>query len=85
MHPEQLKELIVTGIKEELKELFSQLTPTKKEDKLLTIKEVCKMLQCSKTTLWHWENKELLLPVRIGRNVRYHKCDVEIFINSKKH
>lgn len=84
LHPEQLKDLIVTGIKEELKEFFLQLKPQDNKDELLTRKEVCNLLQCSMTTLWHWDNKDLLKPVRIGRNVRYHKSDVDDFINSKK-
>ncbi|MEY8849700.1 helix-turn-helix transcriptional regulator [Psychroserpens sp. XS_ASV72] len=83
VNPDQLKDLIVEGIREEFKELISQLTPQKNQEELLTRKEVCTILQCSMTTLWHWDNKDLLKPVRIGRNVRYRKSDVDVFINSK--
>lgn len=83
LHPDQLKDLIVAGIREEFKELISQLTPQKNQEELLTRKEVCTILQCSMTTLWHWENRGLLCPIRIGRNVRYRKSEVESFIKSK--
>ena len=84
LHPEQLKDLIVAGIRDEFKELLSQLKPQNKKDELLTRKEVCNLLQCSMTTLWHWNNKDILKPIRIGRNVRYRRSDLEAFINSKK-
>ncbi|MEZ4801295.1 MAG: helix-turn-helix domain-containing protein [Gelidibacter sp.] len=83
VNPDQLKDLIVAGIKEEFTELISQLIPQKKQEELLTRKEVCTILQCSMTTLWHWENRGLLCPIRIGRNVRYRKSEVESFIKSK--
>lgn len=83
LHPDQLKDLIVAGIREEFKELISQLTPQKNQEELLTRKEVCAILQCSMTTLWHWSNKGILTPIRTGRNVRYLKSDIENFINSK--
>ncbi len=84
VNPNQLKDLIVAGIREEFKELISQLTPQKNQEELLTRKEVCTILQCSMTTLWHWNNKGILIPIRTGRNVRYLKSDIENFINSKK-
>lgn len=83
VNPEQLTDLIVTGIKEELKQLLSIKSQPIKENELLTIKEVCKILQCSKTTLWNWDNKGILVPIRTGRMVRYKKSEIENFINSK--
>ncbi len=81
--PEQLSELIISGIRDELQKLKENFTPNKVDDELLTKKQVCKMLQCSAVTLWHWENKEILIPTRTGRLVRYKKNDIEKFINSK--
>ncbi|MCB9202188.1 MAG: helix-turn-helix domain-containing protein [Flavobacteriales bacterium] len=81
--PEQLSELIVLGIRDELQKLKENFTSKKVNDELLTKKQVCKMLQCSTVTLWHWENKGILIPTRTGRLVRYKKNDIENFINSK--
>ena len=51
--------------------------------KLLTQKEVCQVLTISRTTLWHWEKRNLLLPVRVGRGLRYWETDVLTFVNGE--
>ncbi len=81
--PDLLSDMIVAGIREELHKLKENFTPKKVDDELLTKKQVCKMLQCSTVTLWHWEKKGMLIPTRTGRLVRYKKSDIEKFINTK--
>jgi len=40
--------------------------------------EVCTLLGVSKPTLWRWEREGKLMPVRIGKVVRYRKTDLAI-------
>lgn len=43
----------------------------RKFPKLYTRDQVMEMLHVGETTLWNWENKEILIPVRVGKNVLY--------------
>ncbi|SHK54386.1 helix-turn-helix transcriptional regulator [Chryseobacterium polytrichastri] len=81
--PEYLSELIVSGIREELKRIQLHFTEKSQNDELMTKKQVCNFLNCSSVSLWNWENKGMLAPVRLGRSIRYKKSDVEQFINRK--
>lgn len=47
------------------------------EEKYLSPDEVCKLLNVSKPTLWRWEKIEYLIPIRIGKKVRYKLSEVE--------
>jgi predicted DNA-binding transcriptional regulator AlpA len=79
--PEQLSELILSGIREELKKFQFNFSQKSNNDELMTRKQVCDFLSCSSVSLWNWENKEMLVPIRLGRSVRYKRADVEKFIN----
>lgn len=78
--PEYLSELIVSGIREELQKIQLNSNKTDK-DELLTRKQVCNLLGCSTVSLWNWANKKKLVPVKLGKIVRYKKSDVELFID----
>ena len=43
----------------------------RKFPKLYTREQVMEMLHVGETTLWNWEKKEILVPVRVGKNVLY--------------
>ena len=79
--PEQLSELILSGIREELKKFQFNFSQKSNNDELMTRKQVCDFLGCSTVSLWNWENKEMLVPIRLGRSIRYKRTDVEKFIN----
>lgn len=49
----------------------------KKQDELLTRQQVAEMLSVSLVSLWHWEKKKILVPLKIGSKVRYRRSDVE--------
>ena len=52
-------------------------------DKLLTIKEVQKMLNVSKTTLQRWDNNGKLIAVRTeGGHRRYKESDINKLMNN---
>lgn len=48
-----------------------------KPDVLLDTKEVCKRLKVSRVTVWSYEKKKLLRPIRIGKNKRYWQSEIE--------
>ena len=53
-------------------------------DKLLTIKEVQKMLSVSKTTLQRWDNSGKLIAVRTeGGHRRYKESDINNLMNKR--
>ncbi len=64
-------------VKETVKEAETRLKEQNKTDELLTRQQVSEMLGVSLATLWHWEKKQILNPVKIGSKVRYRRSDVE--------
>ncbi len=55
-----------------------------KPDKLLTRKEVCGMIGITLSTLWRWDNENILKPVRIGNKVRYRYLDVKLALKERR-
>ena len=53
-------------------------------DSYLTTEQVCKMLSVSRPTLWTWDKKEILNPVRIGNAKRYQLSDIESLGKNKE-
>lgn len=70
--PEELKKEILGGVREILKESVNQENP----DKLLTRKEVAKLLSISLPTLRHYFTRGLLKEHRIGARVLYKYSDI---------
>ena len=72
--PEQLSQMIISGIKEELQK-FQSVSGEKSNNKdLMTRKEVCDYLQCSETSLWDWTKKGKIIATKVGkRKVLYRK------------
>ena len=82
--PEQLSEMIISGIREELQK-FQSVSGEKSNNKdLMTRKEVCDYLQCSQTSLWDWTRKGKISATKVGkRKVLYRKKDVDTFLNEQ--
>ena len=60
-----------------LAEKAAQTTDKQEDDSaLLTKQEVMDRLDVSCTTLWLWEKKNYLMPVKIGRKVFYRTGDI---------
>ena len=70
--PEQLKELINSGVKNQLDDFKKDLSTQQANDDLLTRKQACKFLQIDSSTLWHWTNKGKVTAYGIA-NRRYYK------------
>ena len=81
--PEQLSQMIISGIKEELQK-FQSVSGEKSNNKdLMTRKEVCDYLQCSQTSLWDWTRKGKIIATKVGKKkVLYRKNDVDTFLNN---
>ena len=80
--PEQLSQMIISGIKEELQK-FQSVSGEKSNNKdLMTRKEVCDYLQCSQTSLWAWTKNGKISATKVGKKkVLYRKKDVDTFLN----
>lgn len=70
--PEQLEELINSGVKNQLDDFKKDLSTQQANDDLLTRKQACKFLQIDSSTLWHWTNKGKVTAYGIA-NRRYYK------------
>jgi excisionase family DNA binding protein len=64
-----------------LKQIADQ-PPSIPDAELLTVKQVADVLQLSDTTLRMLELKKRLLPVRVGRNVRYRRAELLRFLDA---
>lgn len=80
-------ETLIGKIKEIVKNAIPQPQPQTTTDKLLTRKEVCKLLQISLVTVHNWTKQGILNPYRIGNKLRFKESEVlEALqsVNSKK-
>ncbi len=64
-------------VQDTAQEVEARIQAQNEPDELLTRQQVAEMLSVTLTTLWHWDNKNVLKPVRIGSKVRYRRSDVE--------
>ena len=82
--PEQLSQMIISGIKEELQK-FQSVSGEKSNNKdLMTRKEVCDYLQCTQTSLWAWTKNGKISATKVGKKkVLYRKKDVDTFLNDQ--
>ena len=82
--PEQLSQMIISGIREELQK-FQSVSGEKSNNKdLMTRKEVCDYLQCSQTSLWAWTKNGKISATKVGmKKVLYRKKDVDTFLNDQ--
>ena len=53
------------------------------QDELITKKEVMENLNVSPTTLWIWEKRKYLVPVKIGRRIFYKHQDIKKIVEGK--
>lgn len=81
---EDLKEVIMFTIihtKEEMERVIIE----DKSEEYLTVKEATELLGVSAITLYRWRKNEYLLPVQVGRELRYPKSILKNrFFNNRK-
>lgn len=77
---EALKTLFREATKEAAKEALSEVVATmnqpQPQNRFLSVERTMELTDVSRTTLWHWERKGILKPVKIGRTVKYRESDV---------
>ena len=82
--PEQLSQMIISGIREELQKFQSVSGEKSNKKDLMTRKEVCDYLQCSQTSLWAWTKNGKISATKVGKKkVLYRKKDVDTFLNDQ--
>jgi predicted DNA-binding transcriptional regulator AlpA len=68
------------------KELAERLKPEPStilpEEKYLTADEVANKLGVTRVTLWQWNKKEILKPLKIGNVLRYRQSDIDAAFKS---
>lgn len=71
------KEATIEATREALSEVVATMNPQHKpQNRFLSVERTMELTDVSRTTLWHWERKGILLPVKIGRTVKYRESDV---------
>lgn len=68
---------------EENKILSEKNTAKETTEIYLNEEEVRNILEVSHSTLWHWHQSSYLVPVKIGRKIRYKKSEIEKIRNTK--
>ncbi len=80
--PDELKEFITKGIKENLKGLVNNSTPP--QEKYLTRKDVSDLLSISLPTLSLWVQKGLIPCYRVSNRVYFKASDIDASLNQIK-
>lgn len=79
------KEATKEAAKEALSEVMAGMNPQQPpQNRFLSVEKTMELTDVSRTTLWHWERKGILLPVKIGRTVKYRESDVIALIEGKE-
>lgn len=65
-------------------EIIEQREQAKNSQVHYTLKEVLKITGKNRSTLWNWERKQYLKPVRMGKTLLYLKSDIDAIMNQKK-
>ena len=66
-----------------LEEMRVKESDSSDQESLITKKEVMEKLNISSTTLWIWEKRRYLVPVKIGRRIFYKRQDIGNLTNGK--
>jgi excisionase family DNA binding protein len=72
--PKDLNQFATDLIQKIISEAQPEPTPG---EKFLTTEEVCDLLRITRVTLWTWEKKGVINPVRLGNLKRYRLTDIE--------
>lgn len=88
VNPFELINAKLSSIHDKLERLDEKIVEPKPaalpQEKLLTTKEVCRRLSISRVTVWSWEKKNILHPIRIGNMKRYKETDIEAIGKRKR-
>lgn len=72
----------------DLKEFFNSMVDEKfqseksnQSEKHWSVDETCANLNVVRSTLWTWEKKGYLMPVRVGKKLMYKQSDIDKLMN----
>lgn len=54
-----------------------------KNEQLINKEEAKRLLGVCDATLWHWERKKYLMPVKVGTRVRYRASDIKKILGER--
>lgn len=74
-----LKPLLTEVVEEVIERHFAK----PKEEKMLSIGQVCAMLDVDKSTLWHWDKEGYLKKIHIGGKPRYKESEVNEILEGR--
>lgn len=76
LNPEEFKEDLLLGVKEQLEE-FSKNFHYNNQEELLTRKETAALLKINLATLWSWTKSGKLNSLGIANRVYYKRSEIE--------
>lgn len=76
---DDLGKVVAAAIQEAVKDIKPKEETA--EPRLISVEKTMELVDVSRTTLFHWNRKKILEPVKIGRTVKYRYNDVVDFIN----
>lgn len=79
LNAEDLENVLQKLIDAAIEEHFDK----QKADKMLSIAQVCKMLDVDKSTLWHWNKDGYLKKIYVGSKPRYKESDVKAILEGR--
>ena len=74
----EFAEHIVSKTKSELEEAIT----LQKSEKYISTKVTCELLDVDPVSLWRWEKRHYLMPVRVGGKKRYRMSDINQMLKS---
>lgn len=88
----ELREEVKAAVREELCAFMGDKkieTPSTAKDaneesnqQYLTVNDVVRILNCSRSTIWRWQKNNRLVPVKVGKKALYKKEDIDDFVNN---
>ena len=63
------------------KRLLNKLVEIRKDDRYLSINQVCEIFSIDRSTLWKWQQKGLLVPFKAGTIWRYKLSEIRAMVN----
>ena len=74
--PEGLVELMLIGIRAELKAFKESLAPAAAADELLDKKQACELLKITPTTIWRWQKQGRINCYKVSKISYYKKAEL---------
>ena len=76
---DQMQEIIDYAVAKTKSEFETKQEP----EQYLTIKQTCKMLDITHSTLWSWDKKDYLKKIEVGGKRRYKLSDIERILKGR--